>query len=173
MSYHGCRVFCRLVEHGSNAALVGEVLVEVEAIELSRHGFGHHVMKTILEHGNSYERFKIIKALCIDLLHNMKNHNASCVIATAVTYCSAEELKPFVIGLLADSRTLTSLAQNQFGCHILRGLAKLLGQAPRKLLDSLQLSTQQFQGTKYGQKLLEELLQNGILMTASAAAAAA
>merc|ERR1719195_1246815 len=118
---YGCRVFCRLIEHGSMTVLIREALVE--AGELSRHVFGHHVIESILEHGSREERAQIINALCKNLMQNVKNRNVIYVIVSAVTYSSAEELQPLVTELLADPRTLASLTENSLGCQIMRTLA--------------------------------------------------
>lgn len=164
---YGCRVFCRLIEHNSAAVLIREALVATS--ELSRHVYGHHVMESILEHGSREERAQIINALCKNLMQNVKSRNAIYVIVSTVTYASMEELQALVAALLADPCTLASLTQTHSGCHILRTLVRSPDQALRKMLMDLQLSTDQIQVTKYGQRLIQELSQNDAVTAAAAA----
>jgi len=93
----GCRVLCRILEHASGEEpgkdAVTELLMEVvaDAIDLSRHDFGKHVIQSLIEYGRPAQRGEVINKLCRDLTRSLMNHNASFVIEKILTDCGVEE----------------------------------------------------------------------------------
>jgi len=156
---YGCRIFCRLLEHSANeagtAALTDEVLMEAE--KLSRHSFGHHVAQSILEHGLPRQQKCIVSALCGDVLRFARNRNSSYVMEKVLTHCAPEDRQLLITGLLADCDTVAALAQNQFGCFVVRALLRLPGEDSRKTFSHLQDATPQLLGFRYGRLMLEEV----------------
>ncbi|CAE8601664.1 unnamed protein product, partial [Polarella glacialis] len=123
---YGCRILCRLLEHSATelgtVALADEALADCD--ELCRHSFARHVLQSVLEHGLPKQRACIAAALRNDLLRNARNRNASYVIERALTYCAPEDRDALCYELSGDpaSDNIVSLAQNQFGCYVVRAL---------------------------------------------------
>lgn len=169
----GCRILCRLSEHaGSDPAaieLANEVLKEAD--DLCRHSFGHHVIQSILEHGQASQHKVIAAALCKDLERNAKNRSASYVIEKALTYCDDEDREKIVKQFLGYN--LAELAQSQFGSYVVRALAKMSGEPGQLATAQLQQALGQIQASKHGQKILEDLQSGGHPESATARAAVA
>jgi hypothetical protein len=93
----GCRILCRLLEHSAGdeagSDVVTDLVTEVveDAISLSRHNFGRHVMQSVVEHGRPGQRHEVIRRMCRDLPRNLMNRNASFVIENILIHCSVEE----------------------------------------------------------------------------------
>merc|ERR1719454_728503 len=96
-----------------------------EAAKLSRHTFGHHVVQSVLEHGNAAQRRRVFEALKGDLLRCSRNRNSSYVVEKALTHCDAEERCEMAAELLCSAENVVLLAQCQFGCYVAKALARL------------------------------------------------
>jgi hypothetical protein len=162
---YGCRVIVRLLEHSATdsrtVGVVNELLTE--AHELVRHSFGHFVLQAVLEHGSPCHRHCVAVALRgrdgdeQGILHNVMNRHASCVFETAMQYCSPEDKHFMCAELLAQPGNALLLAQNQFGCFVLKPLLAWPGQHVQVATQLIQEASSQLQGTKAGQKTLELL----------------
>jgi len=157
---YGCRILCRLLEHSASdvgaSALVDEMVVE--ASELSRHTFAHHVMQAILEHGLPQHRRHVIDALARSFLTNSQDRNASYVIETALTHCEAQDQQGWATEVLsADSARLVSLARSHTGIRVLKELIKSQGEHAHKLLDRLQRAVPDLHKTRHGHRFLQDL----------------
>ncbi|CAE7286698.1 unnamed protein product, partial [Symbiodinium necroappetens] len=68
--------------------LIDELLLDAE--DLCRHNFGHHVVQSVLEHGHERHRKIVAKVLGRDLLGFAKHRNASYLVEKAMWYCAPE-----------------------------------------------------------------------------------
>jgi len=156
---YGCRVMCRLLEHcsgdGRTAALVEEVLEE--AHDLSRHSYAHHVVESVLEHGDALQRRRVAIALRGDLLRGSRNRHASYVIEKALTHCAEEDQRALMQELLASPSAFAALAQCQFGGYVVRAVLRRHATALQVVLEQLQQDVQELRATKHGLRLLAEL----------------
>mmetsp|Transcript_15484 Transcript_15484/g.31457 ORF Transcript_15484/g.31457 Transcript_15484/m.31457 type:complete len:532 (-) Transcript_15484:322-1917(-) len=155
----GCRILCRLIEHSGASAdleqLLTEVLADVE--ELSRHAFAHIVVQSVLEQLPEHHR-RIADALSVDALGNACHRYASHVMESVLAQCSEVERRELVRRLLgAGKDSVISLAQNQYGCFVLKALLQVPGGASEEIFKHLGQAAAYLEGTKYGQRLLQDL----------------
>jgi len=136
---YGCRIICRLLEHtavdGPTMDLVDEILLEVR--ELSRHVFGHHVIKSVLEHGPSRQRVHVARSLCDNLMRHARNRHACYVLEASLTHFPAEGQRLICDELLRLPDKVVLLAQNQFGHHVVRALLRLSSEASQTAVHHL------------------------------------
>jgi len=127
----GCRILCRLLEHGSleeasKHALLEEVLADTG--DLSRHAFGNFVIRHCLEFGHSWHRHLIASALCVtNLVETAKDQNGSHVVEAAVAFCETADKKSIADALLSDPDQLYSLATDNYGRHPVKALLRTPG----------------------------------------------
>jgi len=163
----GCRIICRLLEHtafdGPTVDLVDEILQEVK--ELSRHVFGHHVIKSILEHGLPRQRVEIARLLRGDLQRLARNRNSSYVLEAVLTHCPAEGQQLVCNALFQFPDGIITLACSQFGHHLIRALVKMPGETSETTLCLLAGASQRLAASKHGRRLLEELHRNALPTT--------
>jgi hypothetical protein len=155
----GCRVVCRLLEHTAHgagtAALLDEILVE--AGKLSRHTFGHHVVQSVLEHGQPWHRRAVLDALRGDLPRCSRNRNSSYVVEKALTHCDADDRAAMAGELLTSFDDVLQLAQCQFGNNVVKTLAMLPDDCAEVVLGVVRSSAATLRESKYGKRLLEDL----------------
>jgi len=126
----GCRIMCRLLEHCSSQEgtlrLIDEVLEDpAEALDLCRHNFGHHVVQSILEHGDVRYKELIAEVLRHDLLANASHRSASYVVESALSHCSEKDQQA-LLQQLSHPNMVAELAQARYGFYV----AKTLLQRP-------------------------------------------
>jgi len=159
--HYGCRILCRLFEHAAldsgTTKLVDNVLRD--ARELSRHAYGYHVIKCILEHGESQHRDCIAYALLGSAQRHAKHRTASFVMEKALAHCdaSSEAHNALANELLARPENIVELARHQFGRHVVSQLVRLPGDCSTKAIDNLRRGLPQVQSSKHGRRLVEEL----------------
>ncbi|CAE7817653.1 APUM5, partial [Symbiodinium microadriaticum] len=89
----GCRIFCRLLEFCSTnpkvCHLVDELLADVS--ELCCHSFAHHVIQSILEHGEERHKHVIAQTLVADVVRFAQHKNTSYLIEKVMTLCTCSE----------------------------------------------------------------------------------
>jgi len=155
----GCRVICRFLEHSLSdptmLALMQEVLAQ--AGELCRHAYGHHVMEHFLEHGQAEHKATIARALLQDLDKNARNRQATYVIEKALENAAPQDVLALETALVSDSRSILELAENQFGCHVVRTLLRQGSDASRLTQQILSMEAPRLKETKFGAKVVEEL----------------
>jgi hypothetical protein len=156
----GCRVLCRLLEHGSLrdysvAALMNEVLEDTEA--LSRHTYGNYVIRHFLEFGLPEHRQWISEALCNDLLATSRHRYGSRVVQTGLQFCTGHDRSAILSGLLASSDGLFDLARCLSGRHVVKALLKLPGEHQRQAASSLRHLRAQLEQSKYGKPVVDAL----------------
>jgi len=158
---YGCRVLCRLLEHGgatvgaSAVALLDEALAAAPA--LCHHPYGHFVAQAALEHGLPEQRHRVAVALLGALLPSARHRCACYVLADALTFCSPADRQALVDGLLSsDPQELAMVAQDHYGSHVLRVLLGLQSDASQGVLARLRAVAGQFRATKHGRQLAAE-----------------
>jgi len=156
---YGCRIICRVLEHtavdGPTINLVDELLLEVR--ELSRHVFGHHVIKSVLEHGLSRQRVDVARSLCGGLMRHARNRHACYVLEAALTHCPVEGQRLISDELLRLPDEIILLAQSQFGHHVVRALFRLSSEASQTALRHLVEASGRLALSRHGRRVLEEL----------------
>jgi hypothetical protein len=119
-----CRIFCRLMEHcgdlKATQRLIDEVLeLDSEALDLIRHGFGHHVAQSMLEHALPQHKERLASVIQGHLWENANHRAASYVVESALRYCAPADQEQLVhrlqdpawVGELASSRCGQFVAQ--------------------------------------------------------------
>jgi len=166
----GCRVLCRLVEHAAAEPLTTKLIstLVADANELSRHNYGHHVLRSLLEHGLPADRHQIAVALCQGAHRNAKHKTASFVVEKALAYCQEDAQKLLATELLQYPGTTVDLARHQYGRHVVSQMVRLPNDCSTRALDNLRHGFAQVQTSKHGRRLIAEL--QGQLFPQSSAA---
>jgi len=158
----GCRIVCRILEHGSlsegaTAQLLEEIL-DSGVEELCNHEFGSYVVRHLLEFGLPEHRQKIASALSTDVMGYSKQRFGSHVVEAALKSCSAEDQHMMVQQLLLKPDELLSLASNQFGHHVMRALLRVPpGELRREVVDAISPLATKMQSLRYGKRILQAL----------------
>jgi hypothetical protein len=156
----GCRLLCRLLEHGSLhepsiGALFEEVLWDTQA--LSRHTYGNYVIRHCLEFGLSGHRHWIAQALCADLLVTARHRFGSRVVQTALQFCQPDDQDAIATGLLQDTEQLMMLAKALSGRHVVKALLRMPRGQRQRAASILRPGAAQLQASKYGKPVLDAL----------------
>eukprot|EP00441_Pelagodinium_beii_P043267 CAMPEP_0197648584 /NCGR_PEP_ID=MMETSP1338-20131121/27846_1 /TAXON_ID=43686 ORGANISM="Pelagodinium beii, Strain RCC1491" /NCGR_SAMPLE_ID=MMETSP1338 /ASSEMBLY_ACC=CAM_ASM_000754 /LENGTH=406 /DNA_ID=CAMNT_0043222617 /DNA_START=89 /DNA_END=1306 /DNA_ORIENTATION=- len=155
---YACRIMCRLLEFCSSRdvtkTLIDEILMEAD--ELCCHNFGHHVIQSVLEHGEEQHRRRVLTALSKDPLFFAKHRNASYLMEKALPLCSHEDLE-FLLPQLACPEVIADLALHQFGCFVARALMEHPSTDRGAALPWIAHVAQQLEQTRYGQRFLVEV----------------
>lgn len=156
----GCRIFCRLLEHGSleehfKHMLLEEVLADTDA--LSRHAYGNFVIRHCLEFGHSYHRHHIGATLCTNLAETARDLNGSRVIESALDFCETTEKQAIAETLLADPEQLHSLATDPFGRHVVKALLRTPGDWQERIAVILRPAKRTLKESKNGRPVLQAL----------------
>jgi len=115
----GCRIVCRLVEHCSSEESTQRLIEKLledpeEALDLCKHNFGHHVVQSILEHGDARHKEIIADVMRHDLLANARHRSSSYVLEAALLHCSPQDQESLV-QFLVQPVVVAELAQSDFG----------------------------------------------------------
>jgi hypothetical protein len=155
-------VLCRLLEHhscaehidGEAAILIDEVVED--AAELCRHAFGHHVIQSIVEHGTSQHRDKIIAVLSHDMFQLAGHRSASYVVEKALVFGGPAAQQFMALELMGNADHFLSLAENQFGCRVVAAVLRVssVSQMAQVILKSAE---ERLQTSKYGRRTLEDV----------------
>jgi len=158
---YGCRVLSRVVRVHSGSSKGDELVDELllMAAELCRHTFAHYVIESILDTGSKDQLHKASAALRVDLMRNAKNRSATYVVEKAFSCCDDHDCKAMFAELCGTAQRLVSLAENQFGCHVAKGLVRLPGDHFQQTLQYLPEAIPLLQKSKYGRRILEEIKQ--------------
>eukprot|EP00928_Gymnodinium_smaydae_P099752 TRINITY_DN9605_c0_g1_i1.p1 TRINITY_DN9605_c0_g1~~TRINITY_DN9605_c0_g1_i1.p1 ORF type:complete len:519 (-),score=74.24 TRINITY_DN9605_c0_g1_i1:102-1658(-) len=154
----GCRIICRLLEHGplgdhDLAALLDEVLVDASA--LSCHAFGNYVVRHILEFGLPEHRHRLVSSLPADLSAVARDQHGSRVVEAALQFSAPDDMHMLSSELLRDPNRLTTLAMNLSGRHVVKAL--LHGNYQRQTAAILRPAAGDLRESKYGKLVLEIL----------------
>eukprot|EP00928_Gymnodinium_smaydae_P088930 TRINITY_DN72965_c0_g1_i1.p1 TRINITY_DN72965_c0_g1~~TRINITY_DN72965_c0_g1_i1.p1 ORF type:complete len:495 (-),score=81.37 TRINITY_DN72965_c0_g1_i1:506-1990(-) len=156
---YGCRVLCRLLEHSasepSTVALIDEVLKQTGA--LSSHEYGHYVIESVLEHGNSSHASRVARELRLDLPRYCQDRHATYVIKAALAHGSADCQK-LADELLADAEQLLMLAEHRYGHHVVVSAFRLPSGNAHSAQCVLRQMAPQLKSSVFGSRVLEALM---------------
>jgi hypothetical protein len=156
----GCRILCRLLEHGSleessKCVLLEEVLADTGA--LACHAFGNFVIRHCLEFGLPWHRHLIAAGLCTNVVETAKDQNGSHVVESAVEFCAMADTQIFADMLLSDPDQLSSLATDNYGRHVVKALLRTAGVWQEPIAVILRRSLQPLRKSKQGTPVLQAL----------------
>merc|ERR1712070_814504 len=137
--------------------LINELLSDAK--ELSRHAYGYHVVRCILEHGLPEHRSYVAIALCSGAPRHAKHRHASFVVEKALAHCDEKSCEILANEILQRQETIVDLARHQFGRHVVSQLVRTPGACSEKALFHLRAGLPQVQTSKHGRRLIEELKQ--------------
>mmetsp|Transcript_63802 Transcript_63802/g.152465 ORF Transcript_63802/g.152465 Transcript_63802/m.152465 type:complete len:461 (-) Transcript_63802:126-1508(-) len=124
----GCRIFCRLLEFCSTNPKVGylvdELLHVADVAELCCHSFAHHVIQSILEHGEERHKHVIAQTLVADVVRFAQHKNTSYLIEKVMTLCTCSEQDQVAMVCALDFKRLLFLAKTQYGRHVAKTMLK-------------------------------------------------
>jgi len=156
----GCRILCRILEHGSlsdsaTSRLIEEILQDAK--ELSNHTFGSFVIRHILEFGLPEHRQKIVTAISSDLMGHAKHRQGSHVVEAALHFSSSDDQQLITERLIGDKSQLLSLTASQFGRHVVKALLAMKGELRQEVIESLRPLVPQLQARRYGKSVIKEV----------------
>eukprot|EP00927_Polykrikos_kofoidii_P056588 TRINITY_DN50681_c0_g1_i1.p1 TRINITY_DN50681_c0_g1~~TRINITY_DN50681_c0_g1_i1.p1 ORF type:complete len:561 (-),score=72.90 TRINITY_DN50681_c0_g1_i1:446-2083(-) len=157
----GCRIICRLLEHGSSAdryilGLMKEVLSDAPA--LCRHTYGNYVVRHCLEFGTPEQRQSIAKVIAEDAFGAARHRYGSRVVQAALQFCISQDRDMIVEKLIQDGNQLLSLAMNLSGRHVVKALLKLpSGNCAERVANIIRPAAARLQSSKYGKVVVDAL----------------
>merc|ERR1712232_188261 len=156
----GCRVLCRLIEHGSleessKRSLLEEVLSDTDA--LSRDEYGNFVIRHCLEFGHPYHQHLIAAAVCPNLIEMAMDQNGSHVVESAVQFCETADKKAIADKILADSGQVLCLATDSYGRHVVKALLRAPGEWQELVAAALRPSIRTLKQSGQGKPVLQAL----------------
>lgn len=154
---YGCRILCRLLEFGSpqepaTGGLFEEVLQEVDS--LVRHSFGGYVAQHFLEFGSADHKRCVGDAVSRSLFANAAHKRGSRIVEAALQHCAEEDVRAMADELLASGDEVIKLAQNQFGCHVVKALLRNSEDDRKRIAEYLRPAKEQMRNSKYGKYVL-------------------
>lgn len=155
---YGCRIFCRLLEFFGRENLVLGLMEELlnQAEDLCWHGFAHHIMQSVIEHGNDVQRRRVAEALLSNPMAYAQHKNASYLVERALCYCCQDD-KRTLLGKLSKPDAIAVLAVTQFGSYVVRSLLRHEQVNTSTAMEQLRDLIPQLQETKHGQYLMADL----------------
>lgn len=130
---YGCRVVCRLIEHGTED-LMGSFLDEIQsdALSLSKHTFGNFAIQTALEHTSHDRRSAILTKLLPEFSSLAMHRTGSLVVQRALDYCNAQGQDVALRALLGaeGEHSIVEVACNHYGSYVLEQSAGLRSMQP-------------------------------------------
>jgi pumilio RNA-binding family len=158
---YGCRILCRLVEHGetgtnnTTSELIDELLLETD--KLIRHNFARHVIEKVIEHGTRSQKETITRAIRNDVFRNAKCRYASYVVEQVLTHNEMPERDGLAADLVGDPESFLATACHECGCHVIKALTKSRGSSAARGKELLLDGIAQVRASRHGQRLLEEI----------------
>jgi len=154
---YGCRILCRLLEFGSvdepsAVMLFEEVLTDID--EILRHSFGGYVAQHFLEFGSDEQKRRVGQAVRRNLLSNAAHKRGSRIVEAALQQCAEEDRKGIAEELLASRENVLFLAEDQFGCHVVKALLRTSDENRRQIIEMLRPEREQMRSSKYGKYVL-------------------
>jgi hypothetical protein len=157
----GCRIWCRLMEHGDCqnpglSALTDELIAA--AGELSHHPFAHFAVHAILEHGTEDQRRRVGLALLGSLSHDANHRHCSRVIESALEHCPPDVQHALAEELMrTGAEGLASLARKRYGSFVVTALLQRAGESSMNVCNQLAAQATTLCHTKRGQRLLQDI----------------
>lgn len=152
----GCRILCRLLEFSANEPATRRLFDEVlaDAGNLLRHEFGGYVVQHFLEYGSEENRQRVGEALRRNLLSNAAHQRGSRIVEAALQQCAEGDRRAIAEGLLASREEVLYLAENQFGCHVVKALLRTSEGNRRQIAEMLRPVKEHMRSSKYGKYVL-------------------
>jgi len=113
----GCRIVIKLIEECKTGLLeTDEIITELlsQVGDLIKHAFGHHVISTILEHGDAERKQEIVRQLMTDLSVHAKQRHASHVVEKVLEF--ADNMDKYRVQLELATQVL-DFAKHQFAYY--------------------------------------------------------
>jgi hypothetical protein len=156
----GCRILCRLLEHGSleetsKRALLEEVLADTDA--LSRDAYGNFVIRHCLEFGNPWHQHLIANGLCTNVIETARDQNGSHVIESAMQFCETMDKRAIADRFLADLEQLQPLATDSYGRHAVKALLRTPGEWQEPVAAALRPNIRALKQSSQGRPVLQAL----------------
>jgi hypothetical protein len=156
----GCRVVCRILEHGywedvAIARLLDEILRHAE--ELCSHEFGGFVIRHILEFGLPAHRKRVAEALRANVIAHAKDPQGSHVVESALRFCEPDDKLAIVQQLLKRQDQLLSVATHKYGRHVAKTLLSTSGELQEMAETALWKLAPQLRDSRYGKSAFQLL----------------
>jgi len=161
---HGCRIFCRLLEHvgcDETTEVIKEALEVIkEALQsislLACSPYGRYVIQAILEYGSAAQRKQIVNALILELVPYSKGRISSTVVQKALDHASEADKLLMASELLADEKEVLAMAGSQYGRFIVKVLFQMPGWPSKRLRAILLQGEDHLRKSKYGMSCLRD-----------------
>jgi len=157
---HGCRIFCRLLEHigcDETIEVIQEALQNISFLACSP--YGKHVIQAMLEYGSATQRKQIVDALCIKLISYAKGRITSTVVEKALDHASEADKLHMVAELLADEKEMLAMADSQYGRFIVKALCQMPGRPSERVMEILRQGQDHLCKSKHGMSCLRDCAQ--------------
>jgi len=93
----------------------------------------------------------------LDTLRNAMNRYCSYVIERALHHCSADYCDALANALLSDAAAIGLLAENKYGCYVVKALLSCPGRHPEVAMAQLRCTGPLLHRSKYGRRLLQDI----------------
>lgn len=138
----GCRVFCRLLEHGpledtATGRLVDEVLAHSATL--------------------CQDPRWVAGAVCADLVDIARCQHGSRVVETALQFCQDDDQLAIAAALLAKPRKLLELAEDVYGRHVVKALLRTPNRGRAEAAKALRPAMGKLRASANGRPVLEAL----------------
>eukprot|EP00913_Durusdinium_trenchii_P024632 g23124.t1 len=144
-----CRILCRLLELPLSSSVA-------DAESLCCHSFAHHVIQSVLEHGEGRHKERVAKALLSDPFRFSTHKHSSYLIEKALCYCSEDDQQKF-LDVLGSPQMILELANTQYGCYVARALLQDDRLNSEKAIRLLKRNRAELEQTKHGYRFLSEM----------------
>mmetsp|Transcript_21372 Transcript_21372/g.46751 ORF Transcript_21372/g.46751 Transcript_21372/m.46751 type:complete len:1134 (+) Transcript_21372:1-3402(+) len=171
----GCRVIQRILEHCRDEKKRTTVMEEIlqNTCQLAQDQYGNYVIQHVLEHGNSQERLRVVKALAPEIVKLSLHKFASNVVEKCLIYCSVHERDMLIKGILEEGKPgeedpLQTLMKDQFGNYVVQKVLEVCDDMQReKLLQRVRAQLHALKKYTFGKHIVarvEKLLCTGAKM---------
>eukprot|EP00933_Yihiella_yeosuensis_P042192 TRINITY_DN36726_c0_g3_i1.p1 TRINITY_DN36726_c0_g3~~TRINITY_DN36726_c0_g3_i1.p1 ORF type:complete len:541 (-),score=117.19 TRINITY_DN36726_c0_g3_i1:59-1681(-) len=158
---YGCRILCRLSEHGGECETTQQLFEEVlRDPDLLKHGYGHHVAQSILEHGSVRHKAQVAALILQDPLGYARDRNSSYLVEKALdpTICSPEDQR-LLVAQLEDPATIADLALHPSGCFVAKTLLQRSDIEKQTALSLIQSACAKTGGDRAAMAVCRQLLE--------------
>lgn len=160
--HFGCRILCRLLEHGSFseqgslAPLVEEILAD--CLPLCKHTFGNYVIRHCLQFGLPAHQRWVSGVLLTDVYDVARHRYGSRVVQAVLQQGPPEERLTVAWALVADQAQLVALATCLSGRFVVQALLSMDCEPASQAMQMLRDNVARLRSSPHGQRLLEALL---------------
>eukprot|EP00928_Gymnodinium_smaydae_P005054 TRINITY_DN11740_c1_g6_i1.p1 TRINITY_DN11740_c1_g6~~TRINITY_DN11740_c1_g6_i1.p1 ORF type:complete len:521 (+),score=72.23 TRINITY_DN11740_c1_g6_i1:68-1564(+) len=156
---YGCRVLSRLLEQAGSApstvALVDAVLIQVG--DLCTHNYGHHVIESVVEHGQPNQKSFIVRTLCSKSSRYSIDRNGTHVLKAVLISGSLADKQLLIDELTRHTERLLTMAENPYGHHVVRAMLKVPLEASHKTRSTLSGFAVRLRSSPFGSRVVDDL----------------